>query len=801
MARNRKQKAKNKINQHTNTLLSVSNQRDGGALNFRGIGFQLIYACHRLLTELIPEFPEKSIQLEGIEDVDVMHIADTEYVQLKTSINDINASDFWNMGVLKNYLQVYRINPNSRLLFVHNSKISKGNLSELESKNLSKNCIQYWKEKFVSSRIDISGIDFENFLSKINFEKVSESNVRRLCIQELIKRFNLNEGTENQYLYALFNNAFLWSRDKAIIRLFDLEKVIQSVTDSFSKSPTNEAIKNNLIEEILFEDEGISGDLGYFDGKAARPIHIAKELPVQRKGWEVKIDESIKQFDITIIKASSGQGKSTLAWQIAKKYHDQKASIFNINICSSQAEVASIADFVKTRLKIGKQPILFFDGLSSILSNWNHLMEQVAKLPIKVVVTSREEDWYRHGLDASKFHLNFINIKLLRDEAKEVFNQLISKGKLHNSIETWEPLWEKVESKGLLIEYVYLLTKGHMLEERLQTQIKTLNKDNDSAAKIEILRLVSLADVLGVKILTKNLTKYVSDNIGFNSDRGELFKQLEKEYYLQFKNHLIEGLHPVRSSHLLDILHQTVQKEESIISLLKILESDFYYDYFLELPALLAECNKKEKIYDDLSKIVSNLKYSDMVYAIDGLMHSEPERFWRDNKDIFDNVYDNGGLEVFVSDTLPFTKLNTINNLNETMGKKYPNLQFLSGKLEELSKYDIRKYNINQSDLYLFVNSLSNHLKLKTQIIRNYEGLGFLVKWFKQLSIQFPIDLRVEESELFNLIGQIDINELSELFNYLNIVDPISYKKFIKKNKSWLIGMLKKGRLCMINSW
>lgn len=82
------------------------------------------------------------------------------------------------------------------------------------------------------------------------------------------------------------------------------------------KTPTNQAIEQNLIKKVSYTiDNEI--DTGYFDGKSAKPIHIALGLPVIRKEWQTKIKESIEKFDITLIKSSSGQGKSTLAWQVA----------------------------------------------------------------------------------------------------------------------------------------------------------------------------------------------------------------------------------------------------------------------------------------------------------------------------------------------------------------------------------------------------------------------------------------------------------------------------------------------------
>jgi hypothetical protein len=791
----KKNRKKKKLTKHTNisnnsmqeeSLDSLLEKRVGGAINIRGIGFQLLYACYRTLLELDDSLPDKVIRLEGIEDVDIIQIEDSEYIQLKSSINNINANDFWKMGVLQNFLEVYKVNTNSKLLLVHNTKISKGNLNELILKNITQNGFTFWKEKFESSQIDISNVDFEQFINKVNFKKEDEKRIKQSCIRLLIERFEVNEGTEKQYLYALFNNIFFWSRDRSTIKLQDLRTIIQAVTDSFSKSPANPAIQYNWIKKIAFEHSDNKEDDSYFDGKAAKPIHIVQNLPVRRTSWENVIYDSINEFDVTLIKSSSGQGKSTLAWQVAKEFHDSDYSIYQLNYCNRQENIAGISDFIKTRLKIGELPIVIIDGVNNTISQWQILIEQIAELPVKVLVTSREEDWYRYGLDASKAHLKTIDIKLSVNEAKEIFSQLKSKGKIHSSIDKWEPVWEKIESKGLLIEYVFLLTRGQMIAERIQEQIKILNKEIGSSAKIEILRLISLADILNIKIQTKKLTEYVQDKIGFECDRGEIYKQLEREYYLQFNQKYIEGLHPVRSHHLVDTLHETLSVKDSLIILFQIIDKEFIYDYFIESPFILNKMGRQD-FYNELAGIVSKYKFSEMVYAIDGLMHSEPYRYWIDNRKIFDKVFERGGIEIFVADTLPFTKLNTINNLNKSMGDKFPNLQYLSEKLLELSPYEI-----NNSDLVFFAKSLAEQLNDRNQATDKYEGIGFLAKWFKQLDIPFPLILKFDEHQLIKFIDNSNINESSEVFNYFAISNSKAYTDFINTNKSKIISILKR---------
>lgn len=143
-----------------------------------------------------------------------------------------------------------------------------------------------------------------------------------------------------------------------------------------------------------------------------------------------------------------------------------------------------------------------------------------------------------------------------------------------------------------------------MIHERLAEQIMCLENENDSTAKILILRLVSIADMFNLKISTKNLLRFVEHNIGFNTDKGSILNSLKSEYHIQLEdNFWVVGLHPVKAGYLqrwferfglrLDILRgvtsndlEQAMKEHSIEILGEILRSvytskpDVYMEFY-----------------------------------------------------------------------------------------------------------------------------------------------------------------------------------------------------------------------------
>ncbi|RLA84503.1 MAG: hypothetical protein DRG78_01225 [Epsilonproteobacteria bacterium] len=759
------------------SLNSLAQTRTGGEINIKGLNFQFLYACYTILDEHSIENKEYEIHLEGVEDLDIRH--KNEFVQLKSSINQIDAHFFWSKNVLKNFLEVSLIDEDSKFKFVHNSNISNGNLKAIEKGNLTTAVLKYWEDKIKNPNINT-----KDFLEKISFEKYDEKILLKNCKRLLIEKFKLNNNTEEQFLLSLRHHIFIWSKDSKKVTFNDVNNVVQMVKDSFSKTPTNEAINKNLIIKISFKiNTTVKVDNSYFDGKSAKPIDIINKLPVVRKNWINNIKESLLEFDVTVLKSSSGQGKSTLAWQVSSYLEEEKFTIYELLYCDSIDSVEELYDFLNTRVSIGELPVIVIDGLNQVVSKYDILINRLSELPVKIIITTREEDWYKYSFDTSKIKLKIIDIKLLKEEAKDIYNQLKINNKIYKNIKNWQSVWEQVEQKGLLIEYVYLLTHGSMIKDRLQYQIKQLNQDEDSRVKIEILRLIALADILNIKIQTRLLTSYIENNIDFKSDRGELYNLLEKEYFIRFDKKYVEGLHPVRSEHLSKILHKNIVIEETAIALLQIIDNKFIYDYFIAIPFLID--SDKEYFFEESSKIIAQKSFTEMVPSIDGLMHYEAYKFWVDNKEIFDNTYDEGYINLFVMDTLPFTKLETIkkfNDIAETIG-----MQFLIEQLDKLSLY-----NVDNSYIHIFTNLLAKELSKSINKISNYENFGFLMKWFIQLDITLEKNINLDEDLLLQITEKKDLKESSALYNYFYISQNKAYNEFIEKHKKHIFSILKK---------
>lgn len=194
--------------ENKNTLL---NSRNGGSIAIRGFEFQFLYTCYSILLELKKEDLTKKIGLERLEDLDIIH--KNEYIQLKTSLSKIDANFFIKTNILKNFLELYQHDKNSKFKLVHNSTISDGNLKKLQNKNIDKKTLTHWTKKI--NELDSSlNIDIKDFLNRISLESITEEELYSKSKKLILENFNLTIGSEEPFLFSLLHNILIWSKDR-----------------------------------------------------------------------------------------------------------------------------------------------------------------------------------------------------------------------------------------------------------------------------------------------------------------------------------------------------------------------------------------------------------------------------------------------------------------------------------------------------------------------------------------------------------------------------------------------------------
>ena len=393
MAKKKKQKANKKTPVAKVNLQELRESRDGGQIALRGYSYQFLYSCNLILSS----DTDTVFTLEGIEDIDIDTIKCSDsnkvitHIQLKYSTERQDAS--FMDSVLKNYLEAYLIDKNRHFKLVYDFSVAAGNLSKLFSGNLDKNSKEFWKTKIDNIKKETSlwnwsNFDFEDFIQRLSFENIKKDSLETSIEDSLIKNFEIN--TDNISLFA--NGIKLLCFDKiesrGEISHKEITQCIEEIKFDISKGPQNPA--HAWIQRLQFsKSDEYSSD--YYEGKKATPSDIANNLPVIRPIVEKEIIDSIEKNTITVIKTSSGQGKTTLALR-AISLLTEEYTPYQIIRCNNDAELGHIVEYFHMRTRIGEKPLILLDNLDAHLSEWNllaQLMQTGVTYHYKLLVTSR----------------------------------------------------------------------------------------------------------------------------------------------------------------------------------------------------------------------------------------------------------------------------------------------------------------------------------------------------------------------------------------------------------------------------
>lgn len=780
------------------SIEEIEDNRVGGAIGLTGFSYQCLYSAYILLDKVTTE--AETIRFEGIEDIDMYNLNGIQiknHIQVKFSQDRQNAS--YMKDILKNYLEIYLINQTDTSRYytlVYDFEIADGQFKNLIEKepemDLDQKAEQYWlkvidKIRGDSPRWDWKNFNINNFFRQLRFKRVKSENLISSIRKLLIKRYDIYSGNEVLYGHSLFYLCFSKMKERETMNKQELDKYILSVSEAINKGNKNPAYK--WLREVKFEYVSKANDDTYFEGKKATPSDIISGYPVDREVMESNIKASIAQNDITVIKAASGQGKTTLAW---KALYELRScySILHLTWCSDTKELNNIIQFVKSRIKVGEIPLLLLDNLNVELSQWNYLaqlLQQEIGTNYKILITSREEDWFHYAGDQSAIRgLEVIEVYLNQKEAKEIYQSLRRNERLHSSISNWESSWEQVQNSGLLIEYVYLLTQGEMLSERINSQMARISSEDQSGVKYDVLSKICLADTMGVSVTVERL-------IGFYQLRGkfnitQVLNEMEKEYFIKRaeNDRYFTGIHPIRSQHILDCI-SNLSKQNIIFDLLSLVDNLYIASLYSNIPFHIYE--EKEHFYENLVIETIGQSYEFHLNAIRGLFSGSILRYYNSNKYYFDEVNTLGGLFPFLIEINPYSNFKGFNEKLEVLtdlAKIHPNDTHIK-RLKKLAE-EIPKFNIKKSDYYYYAHYLSINLKKEQKIKQDY--FATLNYWLVTTDDSFGLVDKDFIKEAWRDRNEWSISSFADLMLAYYLSHKESYIEFIKDKKSDLLDFL-----------
>ncbi len=752
-------------------------KRFHGSSNIRGVQYQILYFCMRAFDLFHIDAPD-SLLGEGLEDVDFRSVSlGNEYVQVKHLGRPMNWSIFG--GIVTSFRDVLIADSSARLRVVSNANLSE----ELRLLDRATRAEQNLPVRIQSKLSQLLGVDFpvspEDFVSRVYFEQISEPQLHQRLEAAAVEHFGVMTNNSALYIQALFGELLSRSGNRVELKRLDLEEVRASVEVMIAAGAVNPAVRDGYIQHLTFAVEAHSDD--YYEGRGARPGDIASCLDVLRPKMMAQITGVLERYPVCIIVTSSGQGKSTLAYRYCHDHHLPQTT-YTLKVCETESDVGQICMFLRSQLRARLPLLVLIDNLGFRTRLWQRVATEMTGKSVSFLVTAREEDWFRYAGQTSGFSWEVVRPHLELADAKQLFAALSERGLVVAGITSPEAAYERVQERRLLIEYVYLLTHGHLLNERLEEQVAMLRQNGGDPGKLEALRLVSVAHHFGVRIRAEQLARFA----GFREDPQQGLLALEHEYIVCSEG-FCEGLHPVRSEHLMSILHGIIPVESTLEKLMGWMEP---VDLETFVGSALADPRiETDRLLEALIERCVNSEPNVSVIAARACYYAEEQRYYLSHQAIFDQAYHEGGdhkVHMLAAYTVPCGSIRPLESLAETM----PEAKSASDDFMRLSSQFQPRVPTQRMEHRLLAGVLQR--VDNAQLSADLSVLTDILHWAYYAAVpRQMLDDVLSRSQWQNTIFDLSLESAASLALALSRVYPEEYAAWYKKERQRILSYFK----------
>lgn len=742
----------------------------------RGYRTQFLYSLHYILSNLSNDL---IFRLEGEEDLDVLsNDGRLLYaIQLKNLGSTLTLSDILSenkTSFIKRFLERYK---QATPILVSYGDISSDLLKWHQNKEEISN-----KDKLILKKYGVTVDDWKLVKHKTEFKIVDEETIASEVISIMKANFQLVD------LVPTIGYALNWLQEVA-----EKQQPVTS-NDFFSKiedfgiylskhiavheqygvflKPLHKISIENIDKELSEKE--------FFNATLTRYEHILIGLDVSRTVYLERLKSDIKTNNTIIIKGASGQGKTALAYSYVSKYaNDHLAFELNIqqdpiNTQKSILAIASITD------KLGL-PAIFIINVSPNTTDWLKVVRETYHLKhIKFLIAIRNEDWYRATSVGIEFENKEIDISLSKLEAETIYRNLNEQNKILSHAD-FEEAWIKSGNEIPLLEFVYSITQGNSLQNKLKQQVRLLLNQNGTTnnQEIELLRIVSLADALGAKIEMNELSKL--------ADFQFVIERLENEYLVKRSSDgkFIHGLHIVRSRTLLQILFDEFSnsKVDYVLKCIQVIAKEDLYMFLLQ--AFHFNYISTKELQDGLTKS-SNIKWSVYAPVLKALIWAGTRDYVEANRNVIDECRADYGSAWLVLIDFTFGKsLDTSEILN---------LLKVGDEVKQKNK-EFSNRLTNKTTLFEHVRNLFSAIKLPIETPNNtfeWRCFGEVLFWLKNVPDNPITDhISCPEDEIEIAFKEMDCESLSKLMLGLYSHSP-ELDSIRKRFSSYFVKALKK---------
>lgn len=287
---------------------------------------------------------------------------------------------------------------------------------------------------------------------------------------------------------------------RARITIGEVDREIDAVLNLTDLHAVEAASREGLAELVSFKDP--LPEENYYEGVATAAGHVAAGLVLARDALVDEVVSGLFSARRLLITGPSGAGKSALAF-LAGQRTRHACRWIQIRRCSLRDREALLR-FVNAQEPDESSPVVLYvdDVGTGAGREWDFVCELAGSRPgVLVLGCVREEDV------AVTPHLpecRQVRVVLDEDFARRMWERLKAAGKTYWSF--WKEPFE--QSRGLLLEYAHMLSRGQRLSAVIEEQVSRRIKEGREA-EFEILRIVSAAGSLGASVSSSLLAQRV----------------------------------------------------------------------------------------------------------------------------------------------------------------------------------------------------------------------------------------------------------------------------------------------------
>ncbi len=525
----------------------------GAPAAYRGYRLQALYALKRILAPA--NDPDLVFRLEGREDLDIQDTDDrlTETIQVK-SYENLVLSD---------------LEPAKPGSFLRRAAglLNSSNIPHIQLVNfgtIGPEMSQAWAADG-SCRLSVA--------QKLKEHGFQDKDVQ--AILDHVELLELDESQERHTIYSYLQNALIgvdpdsafdllnaWLYNAAehqeCVTRSDVIERVNSVGRFLAEQHAHHREWFTSITPLTDRDipdvqrAELQGE--FYAGVAARYEHILAGLDFRRENKLAEVAAKFENSQVVIVHGASGQGKTCLAY---RHLHDAYPDTwrFAIEVIEGRQHALEIARALAGHANAVGVPMAIYIDVSLRDTAWPELVKSLTRHPgFHILVTIREEDFHRTSMSGAELDYETVELTFDEAEARQIYERAVSSGQATEFLD-FDEAWNRFGGEGPLMEFVYLLTQTTTLRARLQEQIHRIR---DEVRKMEahpdelvLLRLVSIASAYEARLRTTHLIGQLA-----LPDPDYTLKLFEKEYLVRLSSggHCIEGLHPIRSRILSDLL-------------------------------------------------------------------------------------------------------------------------------------------------------------------------------------------------------------------------------------------------------